>query len=95
MPGSAQARFILTFFMNVLFVVAVLLTGRIVVEFFGALAITVAGRAIVDFTEFLVLRVGISGARTPYGGVFDVGAALTVVVVLLIEWALSVARTRG
>lgn len=95
MSASSQACGILTTFMNVLFFAAALLTARIVIEFFGALAMTAAGRVIVDLTGVLVLPVGIAGARTPYGGIFDVEAAVTVAVLLLLEWALSVARSRA
>lgn len=95
MPGSSIVRTLVAFAMNVLFVVAIVLTGRIVVEFFGALAMTAAGQAIVELTEWFVLPLGITAARTPYGGVFDADAAVTVVVVLLAEWVLSIVRARG
>jgi hypothetical protein len=95
MPGSNHARATLTAFMNVLFVLGMLLTGRIVIEFFGALAMTAMGRVIVEITEFLVLPLDLGGVRTPYGGVFDVDAAITVVLVLLLEWVLSVLRSRA
>jgi hypothetical protein len=95
MSGSSQARAILTAIMNVLFFLAALLTVRIGIEFFGVLAMTTAGRVIVEFTDFLVLPLGVAGVRTPYGGIFDVEAAITVVALLLVEWALSVARTRA
>lgn len=95
MPGPSLARTGLTVFMNVLFVLALVVTVRVVVEFFGALAMTTAGQAVVDATEMLVLPLGVRGARTPYGGVFDVDAAITIVVLLLFEWALSVVRGRA
>lgn len=81
--------------MNVLFAVALLLTGRIVTEFFGVLATTDMGRWLVRLTDVFVLSLGVGPARTPYGGIFDVEAAVTVVVLLLIEWALSVAHARA
>jgi hypothetical protein len=95
MSGSSQARGILTAFMNIIFFTAALLTARIVIEFFGTLAMTTAGSVIVDITDFLVLPLGIAAVRTPYGGIFDVEAAITVALLLLLEWALSVARTRA
>lgn len=81
--------------MNVLVALAFLLTARVVVEFFGALAMTTAGEVIVTATDRLVLPIGITAARTPYGGMFDADAALTVVLVLLVEWVLSIVRTRA
>ncbi|MDF1541713.1 MAG: hypothetical protein P1P71_01170 [Anaerosomatales bacterium] len=95
MSGSSRSHTILTLFMNVLFFVAVLITGRVVIEFFGALAMTTAGGAIVSVTDIVIIPAGVAGVRTPYGGVFDVDAAITVGVVLVLEWALSVVRARG
>ncbi len=95
MSGSSSLRLLLTIVMNVLFVVAIAVTGRLVVEFFGAIAATTFGDALIRVTDLLVPPFGLPVVRTPYGGVFDVDAAVTVVLLLLFEWALSVARSRA
>lgn len=95
MPGSTLVRSTLTVVMNVLFVVALAVTTRVVVEFFGALAMTTLGDAVVAATDFFVLPLGLGGPRTPYGGYFDLDAAITVVVLMLLEWVLSVVRSRA
>jgi hypothetical protein len=95
MPGSSLVRSTLTVVMNVLFVLALAVTTRIVVEFFGALAMTTLGDAVVTATEFFVLPLELGGPRTPYGGYFDLDAALTVVVLMLLEWMLSIVRSRA
>ncbi|MDZ4063118.1 MAG: hypothetical protein U1E22_00450 [Coriobacteriia bacterium] len=88
-------RPIMTVVMNLLVIIAVIDTGRIVVSFFGALAATSWGGALVKVTEYTVLPLGAAAIKTPYGGGFDVDAAVTVVALLLAEWLLSVARNRG
>jgi hypothetical protein len=84
-----------TIIMNVLIFVAVLLVIRIVVLFFGALAAHSLSQALITVTEYLVIPFGIEAIKTPYGGVFDVNAALTVATLIVAEWALSVARNRA
>lgn len=92
---TTLARTYLTIAMNVLFFLAVALTTRVAVEFFGTLAMASLGTAIVAATEYLVLPLGLTAPRTPYGGVFDTDAAVTVVVLLLVEWLLSLVRARA
>jgi uncharacterized protein YggT (Ycf19 family) len=81
--------------MNVLIIVAVLVTARIVVLFFGALSSQAWGEAIVRITDFLIIPFGVEAIKTPYGGVFDVDAAIMVAVLILVEWGLSIARNRA
>lgn len=95
MADSSLVRTALTVAMNVLFAFALLVTAGIIIEFFGALATTSWGEAIAGATEYFVLPIGVTSPRTPYGGVFDVDAAVTVVVLLLLEWTLSVVRSRA
>ncbi len=95
MSSSRSLRLLLTGVMNVLFIIAVALTIRLFVEFFGSIAATTLGDALVRGTGLLVPPFGIAIVRTPYGGAFDVDVADTVVILLLVEWALSVARSRA
>jgi len=92
---TSLARTYLTVAMNALFILAALLTARVAVEFFGALAGTTLGAAIVAATDYFVLPLGLVAPRTPYGGVFDTDAAVTVVVLLVAEWLLSLVRARA
>lgn len=90
--AARPVRTLLTIVMDLLFVVAVILVVRIVVEFFGVLTAQAWAKAVVNATNILVAPFGIEPIPTPYGGVFDVNAALTVLLLLAIEWALGVAR---
>ena len=74
MSGS-PARTILTIVMDVLIACAVAVTLRLGVEFFGQLAAQSWGKAVVAFTNPLVIPFGVHAIKTPYGGVFDVNAA--------------------
>jgi len=85
----------LTIIMDVLVVVAVCLTIGVVVRFFGTLANTPVGESYLSFASIITLKLGISSVSTPYGGLFDVNAVVTVAIVLVAEWALSVARRRA
>lgn len=89
------ARTVVAVIMNVLIVVAIALTARIVVEFFGQLAAQSWAETIIALTNPLVIPFGVDGITTPYGGFLDVNAALTVVLVLAAEWLLSGVRSRG
>lgn len=90
--ASRTVRSLLTVVMDLLFVVAIVMVLRIVVLFFGGLAAQTWGRSLVSATRVLVVPFGIKPIVTPYGGVFDVNGALTVLVLLGIEWALGMAR---
>jgi uncharacterized protein YggT (Ycf19 family) len=81
--------------MDVLIALAIALTVRMVVEFFGALSAQGWGQAIIALTDPLTLPLGMEAIKTPYGGFFDVNAAITVVLLLLLEWVLSVVRSRA
>lgn len=90
-----SARTVLTIVMNVLVLIAVCVTIGIVVRFFGSLTNTTLGEAYLRFASLLRIPAGFSGIRTPYGGTFDVNAAVTVGVVLVLEWVLSISRRRA
>jgi hypothetical protein len=81
--------------MDLLVVVAVALTARLCIVFFGQLAAQGWGKAVVALTSPLVVPFGVAAVKTPYGGRFEVNVALTIVVVLLVEWVLSGIRARA
>jgi len=83
-----------TIVMNLLVAGAAALTVRLIVVFFGQLAAQGWSEAVVALTNPITLPVGLDGIKTPYGGVFDVEAAVTIVVLLAGEWVLSVFRSR-
>jgi len=89
------ARAVFTIAMNILVVLAIALTARLVVLFFGQLAAQGWAEAIVALTNPITLPLGIEAIKTPYGGVFDVEAAATIIVLLGAEWLLSVLRSRA
>jgi len=92
--SSKPVRTLVTVVMNLLIVVAIALTVRLVVMFFGVIAAKEWAKAIVSITNLLVIPFGIEPIKTPYGGVFDANAALTILLVLVAEWVLSLVRGR-
>jgi len=88
-------RTILTIVMDVLVVIAVAEVVRLVVLFFGQLSSTGWGQVVVALTNPITIAFGVEAIKTPYGGVFDVNTALTIVVVLGLEFLLSLVRSRG
>jgi len=91
---SSPGRTILTIVMDILIACAIAVALRLVVEFFGQFAAQSWGKAIIAFTGPLIIPFGIDEIKTPYGGVFDVNAALTIGVFLIVEWVLSGIRNR-
>jgi hypothetical protein len=63
--------------------------------FFGQLAAQEWGKIVVALTNPLIIPFGVAAIKTPYGGSFEVNTALTVMVVLLVEWGLSGIRARA
>lgn len=92
---SKPARTIVTVIMDILVVLAIAEVLRLVVTFFGQLASQSWAGAVIAITDPLTIPFGFEVIKTPYGGGFDVNAALTVVALLLIEWVLSVIRSRA
>lgn len=90
--SSKAGRTVLTIIMDALVLVAVALVARMVIAFFGVLAARGWGGAVLAVTEPLTIPFGVADIKTPYGGVFDVEAALTVLVLMLGEWVLSMIR---
>ncbi len=81
--------------MDILVLLAVCLTIGVIVRFFGTLGNTAVGESYLRFVSLITLPLGLSPVDTPYGGQFDVSGAVTVGVVLVVEWALSIARRRA
>lgn len=92
---SKGLRAILTLVTYVLIVVAVALAIRQFVIFSGDIAARSWAQAFNALSKHLVIPFGISSIKTPYGGRFDIDNALTIVVAILAEWALSVMRDRA
>jgi uncharacterized protein YggT (Ycf19 family) len=89
------AQTIVSIIMNVLILLAIAITARLVVEFFGQLAAQDWGKALVALTNPLVIPFGLDAIKTPYGGIFDVNAGIMVAVFLGAEWILSGVRSRA
>ena len=95
MTGRRASRIAIDIAMNIVLAFALILLARVVVEFFGAIAAAGPVRGFVRLTEPLVPPLGLPSPRTPYGGIFDASAAVTVFVLVLLEWFLSVIRGRA
>jgi hypothetical protein len=93
--NSKPVRTLITIVMDLLVVVAIALTARLCIVFFGQLAAQGWGKTVVALTSPLVVPFGVAAVKTPYGGRFEVNVALTIVVVLLVEWVLSGIRARA
>lgn len=89
--GSPAATFV-TILMDVLIAVAVVVVAHMVIVFFGQLAVQPWAKQLVPYTGKLVVPVGAAPIKTPYGGVFDVNAAATVLILLAGEWVLGMVR---
>lgn len=95
MSSSRPLRAIITIVMDVLIAAAVFLCIGLLVEFFGAVNSTDWGQAIMRVTEAMDLPLGVADIGNNYGGVFDVEATATVIVLLVAEWLLSIARRQA
>lgn len=93
--STRPARTFLTLLMDLLIVVAVLVTGGIVVAFFGSLSAQAWGGAVLKLADVVTIPFGFESIKTPYGGYFDVDSAVMVVLLLIGEWMVSVARQRA
>jgi hypothetical protein len=93
--GGRGLRVFLTVVIDVLIVLAVALTARQFILFSGQIAAQNWALAYDALTKYLVVVWGFSPVKTPYGGLFDVNNALTVVIALAAEWSLSAIRNRA
>ena len=92
--SSRGLRGLLTVVMDVLVFMAIALTVRLVVLFFGQLSSAGWAQAVITFTNWFTIPFAAPNIKTPYGGVFEVNAALTIAVLLAGEWVLSSVRDR-
>lgn len=92
MADRSPVRTILLILMDLLVALALFLVVRLVVLFFGVLAVTAWAKAIAKLSQPFVLPFGVKAISTPYGGIFDINAALSIAAYLVIEWAVSIAR---
>lgn len=92
--GDRPLRALITIAMNALVFVAILLTIRVVCRYFGALGATDWGTIAIRAGGLFVLPLGIEDLRSSYGGVLDANAAITIAIVMLAEWVLSIVRDR-
>ncbi len=76
--ASKPVRTLITIVMDLLVLVAVIATVGIVVRFFGALATTSVGESYLRLASLLRIPAGFKAITTPYGGLFDVNAVVTV-----------------
>ncbi|HET6352542.1 MAG TPA: hypothetical protein VFG89_10510 [Coriobacteriia bacterium] len=95
MSSRSPVYTIFTIVMDLLVIVAIAVTCRLVVSFFGVLAAGTVGKVILAFTDPVTIPLGMDAIKTPYGGIFDVDAGLTIVILLLAEWVLSLVRSRS
>jgi hypothetical protein len=93
--NSRPIRTLITVAIDLFIVVAIALTARLCIVFFGQLAAQDWGKTVIALTDRLVIPFGVSAIKTPYGGRFEVTAALTIVAILLVEWLLSSIHDRG
>jgi hypothetical protein len=90
--GASPARTVFTVVMDVLVAVALIALTALVFGFFGQLLAqpwgrqiyTLAGRAVIDF--------GIAPIATPYGGTFSLNAVVSILLYVVVEWALGMVR---
>ncbi len=93
--SGKPAHSLFTILMNIIVLLAVALAVKVVLAFFGTLAAQEWAAAIIEITDIITPPFGVDAITTPYGGVFDVNAGLTVGGLLLLEWGLSAARDRA
>lgn len=93
--SAKPLRTLITVVMDIFVVFAVALVIGLVVKFFGALADAEWGQVIVRITEAVSVPIGVADIATPYGGYFDVEMSATVVLLLLVEWLLSIAKRQA
>jgi hypothetical protein len=87
-------RTVLTIVMDVLVLIALVLTAGIVATFFGAIKSTAVGGGLADILRAVTPGLGLPEWSTPHGGAFSGDSAVTVVALLGIEWVLSMLRRR-
>ncbi|MDO8915896.1 MAG: hypothetical protein Q7W16_07435 [Coriobacteriia bacterium] len=89
---SSPARTAVTVLMDVLVAVAVAALAQLVISFFGVMSSAPWGISLLRVTRYVVLPLALAPIATPYAGIFDGNAAVTVLALLGVEWALGLAR---
>lgn len=95
MTRGRPGRTILSIITDVLMVVAVIETVRLVVMFFGGLSATDLGTTFIALTDRITLPLGLSPIKTPNGGVFDLDTVATIGAIVAVEWLLTLGRSRA
>ncbi|MCG2807210.1 MAG: hypothetical protein Q8K89_04030 [Actinomycetota bacterium] len=93
--AAKPARTLLLILMDLLIVLAVLMTAALVIGFFGALSGQAWGQAVLKIAGLAKIPVGITSIKTPYGGVFSVDFAISVAIYLVGEWLIGSLRSRA
>ena len=93
--GGKALRTLLSVIVNILIVLAIALAIRQATVFSRQIAHQGWAQAYDALTSRLVIGFGFTSIKTPYGGVFDLNNALTVLLALVAEWGLSAVRDRA
>ena len=88
----ATARLLVTLVMDLLVVVAIVVLAHLVIVFFRQVAVDPWAHFLSGYSAYVVAPIGLSPVPTPYGGVFDVNAALTVMLVLVAQLVVGSVR---
>lgn len=95
MSASRTVRTVILIVMDVLVLVAVLITARVIVQFFGSVASQAWAKSLVSVTDPIVHLSITQPVKTPYGGIFDLPAVIAVIAILAAEWILGAVRERA
>lgn len=93
--AAKPTRTLLLILMDLLIVLAVLMTAALAIGFFGALSGQAWGQAVLKIADLVKIPVGITSIKTPYGGVFSVDFAISVAIYLIGEWIIGSLRNRA
>lgn len=85
-------RTVLLIVIDILVVIGLLLLARLFVVFFKPLAISPIATPLVSFTEPLVLPLKLTRVATPFQGFFEFNTAVTVLIILVVDYLLATVR---
>lgn len=91
-PARSLVRMALLVIMNVLLAVGLILVARLAMAFFRPLRAAPIFPPLAALSDPLVLPVKIAAIKTPFGGLFEVTAAATILIILVLEYVLGVVR---
>jgi hypothetical protein len=95
MPSAAKrstVRTVITVVMDLLMVLVVVCVAHVIVSFFGRASSAGWGKGLLSITRLAVLPLHLGSIKTPYAGLLDVDATVTVLVLLAADWVLSLVR---